>query len=792
MRRGDGVWLRRVCPDHGETEALIWRGAPDFGAWRAAGAGSSCCGPAPNPACPTECGLCFGHARETCCVLLELTQRCDLECPVCFAGAGSGAAEGVTESGDEDGEGPEAGRGAVATQRGSPEDPSIEVVEGWFRRLLAVAPGCNVQLSGGEPTVRDDLPEIIAVGRALGHGFLQLNTNGLRLAREAGYAERLARAGLSTVFLQFDGVDDAPYLALRGRPLAAAKDEAVRRCAQAGLGVVLVPTVVRGVNLDRLGDILDYALAHVPAVRGVHVQPMALLGRHTASGDVGEERVTLPDVMRALAEQSGGLIRLADLTPGDCEHALCSFSREYLRRGDGSLSPMGAPRDSSCGCGAPGIRPTTAAPGDRSASGIRDGRPVEIAATAKAAHVAARWSGARPAGRAERLAATAARPAAAGERCASPAADDCCAQSSAAGCFADPPSPVDSASPSPGPAPDQWDAIISDIHANAFSVSGMAFQDAWTIDLDRLRYCYLHVLAADGRVVPFCSYYLTPAGGERLLRTGGAAARPEAVAAGSAGGEPAIGRDCGCGGELVVEPYRGGCMICGAAITYHRERELTCHYCGAVVMSAGSCDSGHFVCDVCHGAAAVEIIKRVCLASGETDAMALMRVIREHPAFAVHGPEHHSLVPAVILTALRNRGAPVDDGKIVTAIERGRGVGGGACALLGVCGAASGLGIAVSLLLEADPLDGGKRQAVQQAAERALAAIAALNAPRCCQRDSWLALREAAELLPDVAGVSLGTVESFPCEQWRANAECIGVECPLWPAAVKVAASPES
>ena len=427
VQHGDEVWLRRVCPEHGEASAMVWRGAPGFDAWRASGAGASCCEPAENPACPTACGLCAGHVRQTCCVLLEVTRRCDLECPVCFAAALGEA----------------------------PGDPSIGTIEGWYRRLLDVAPGCNVQLSGGEPSLRDDLPEIIALGRALGHGFLQLNTNGLRLAAESGHAERLAEAGLSTVFLQFDGVDDEPYRALRGRPLAVVKERAVSRCAEAGLGVVLVPTVVRGVNLDRLGDILDFALRHAPAVRGVHVQPVALLGRSPEPRDPGPDRVTLPEVMRALVDQSAGRLDLADLTPGDCEHALCSFSREYLRADDGALTPLGAPAD-TCGHAAP---PAGAGRG--------------VASAAKAAHVAGRWSLPGPGGRTS-----------AGAACCGPVSE------------------------SPD---DQWDVIIEQIRTATFSVSGMAFQDAWTLDLDRLRHCYLHVLAGDGRVVPFCSRYLTAA-----------------------------------------------------------------------------------------------------------------------------------------------------------------------------------------------------------------------------------------------------------------------------------------
>ncbi len=344
---GDEVWMSRTCPDHGPARTLVWRGPPECEAWRDAGSGPSCCDPPANPDCPTACGLCAGHARATCCVLLEVTARCDLECPVCFAGS----------------------------QRAAPEDPSIGTIEGWYRRLLETAPGGNVQLSGGEPTVRDDLPEVIALGRSLGLPFLQLNTNGLRLAAEDGYAERLAAAGLDTVFLQFDGVDDDVHRALRGLPLSAVKDRAVERCSRAGLGVVLVPTVVRGINLERLGQVLDYALERHPAVRGIHLQPLALFGRYPAA-PAEDERVTLPDVMRELAAQSKGRLRLEDFAPGDCEHALCSFGREYLQHEDGTLVALRRDEAAGCGCG----------------SSAEPARSRVLRPEDKAAHVARRWA----------------------------------------------------------------------------------------------------------------------------------------------------------------------------------------------------------------------------------------------------------------------------------------------------------------------------------------------------------------------------------------------------------------
>jgi MoaA/NifB/PqqE/SkfB family radical SAM enzyme/ubiquinone/menaquinone biosynthesis C-methylase UbiE len=230
------------------------------------------------------------------------------------------------------------------------------------------------------------------------------------------------------------------------------------------------------------------------------------------------------------------------------------------------------------------------------------------------------------------------------------------------------------------------------------------------------------------------------------------------------------------------ESHRSGCMVCGGELAYlETNRSLACHYCGETLAANARCGQGHFVCDDCHGSTAVELLKQVCLRSREKDALALMQHIRSHPGFPIHGPEHHALVPAVILAALRNSGTPVTDAQILTAIERGQTIAGGACAFFGACGAALGAGIAVSMLTGATPLDGEKRRFIQQTTRSVLEDIAGYDAARCCQRDSWLAIRALSKLLAEQMGVTLTAAAAISCSQLGKNRECIRQRCPLWP-----------
>jgi len=225
-----------------------------------------------------------------------------------------------------------------------------------------------------------------------------------------------------------------------------------------------------------------------------------------------------------------------------------------------------------------------------------------------------------------------------------------------------------------------------------------------------------------------------------------------------------------------------GCMSCGAALRYFtEERELTCELCGTRSRSTATCVNGHFVCDSCHVEDGLAIIERICLTSRETDMFALLQAIRSHDAFPLHGPEHHALVPGVILATYRNLGGELSDEKILSGIRRGATVSGGACGTMGSCGAATGVGIAFSTILGATPLEPGPRSAALMATSEVLAEIAGLNAARCCRRECLVALRKAAEISATRLPIALQAQESVDCTQVHLNDECIGVDCPFYP-----------
>ena len=426
LRDGD-IYLRKTCTEHGAFETVVWRGSPAYDTWENQKIPAYPEKPFTTAklGCPYDCGLCPDHRQQPCCVLLEITERCDLGCPLCFARAG-----GTTG-----------------------EDPDLSTITFWFQNLMTAGGPFNIQLSGGEPCLRDDLPEIIALGRSFGFTFFQVNTNGLRLAKDRDYLKKLRDAGLSTVYLQFDGTDDAIYEKIRGTRLLSKKIAAIEHCVELQIGVVLVPTVVPGINSSDIGNILKFVLKYHPMVRGVHFQPVSYFGRYPKLPQ-NQDRITLPEVISLLEEQTGGLVKRENFKPSSGENAHCSFHGNFVVMPDGRLMPLTRHEPAVCCC-----KPVNA----------QDGR---IKAQA---FVSRTW--------------------------AAPATDE----------------PTRNSSPSLG----EWDTFLTRARTHILSISGMAFQDSWTIDLDRLRDCYILTVAPDGRLVPFCAYNLTSRNGKALYRCNG-------------------------------------------------------------------------------------------------------------------------------------------------------------------------------------------------------------------------------------------------------------------------------
>jgi uncharacterized radical SAM superfamily Fe-S cluster-containing enzyme len=425
-QNGD-LYLEKECSQHGHFKTLIWRDAESYTSW-----GMTSVKAVPpqrfktafDQGCPYDCGLCSDHQAQTCTAIIEVTQRCNLECPVCFASS------------------PMKGK----------SDPGLEQIEKMFQSVREYAGNPSLQLSGGEPTVRDDLPEIIALGKTMGFSHIQVNSNGLRIARHPDYLRKLVEAGADLIYLQFDGVDDEVYRALRGRALFDIKVQAIQNCAAANIGVLLVPTVFPQHNLHQLGDIVQFAKSWIPFVKGIHFQPVSYFGRFPGIQGDEEDRVTLPDVIHALVEQSGGELKKDNFLPRRSEDAHCSFNSVFVLGEDGKLH------------GRTNINYLAISEHQT------DEQPPALLAQA---FVNQRWRYID-------------EPQSEENSCC------CCSQKSS------------------------YEKRLEREQKYSITLTGMPFQDVWNIDFDRLQKCCVHVVTEQGHLVPFCAYYLTSLSGERI------------------------------------------------------------------------------------------------------------------------------------------------------------------------------------------------------------------------------------------------------------------------------------
>jgi 7,8-dihydro-6-hydroxymethylpterin dimethyltransferase len=304
FERDGKVWISKSCPEHGDFEELYWGDYEMYKkATRFAHDGKGIANPnsKEESQCPMNCGLCKNHKSQTALGNIVVTNRCDLQCFYCFF---------------------------YAKAMGYVYEPTKEQIRGMLRSMRNEKPvPCNaVQLTGGEPTSREDIVDIIKMAKEEGYDHIQLNTNGIRFSQSLEFAKKVKEAGVNTLYLSFDGTT----------PQTNPKNhweipKILDNCRKADIGIVLVPTVINTVNDQDIGNIVNFGIKNIDIVRAVNLQPVSLVGK-IAKADRKKFRITIPDVIKRLEEQTNGMITKEDFYPVPTVAPVTHFVEALLRR----------------------------------------------------------------------------------------------------------------------------------------------------------------------------------------------------------------------------------------------------------------------------------------------------------------------------------------------------------------------------------------------------------------------------------------------------------------------------
>lgn len=376
------IYLKKSCSEHGKNKELIWQdNRENYIRWLEYG------GLEIENFKIVECKL---RHPNICTAALMVTNKCNLDCPVCF-----------TRSKDDE-----------------IYNPSLEELTDLLKYYKSVAEdGAPLEFCGGEPTVRNDLPELAQIAKSMGFDYIQLNTNGIRISESAEYCLELKNSGITTIYLGFDGVFDETYMYKYNKDLFNVKIKAIENCKEAKLAVVLVPCIKPDVNDNQIGDIIKLAKEYIPGVKGIFFQPLSYFGIYPKDN---RKRITIPEILRNIEKQTHEEITADSFLPGSCEHAQCSFNGFFLMDNNKKLRPI-----------------TKFKKKEQSEDAHR-----RIRENTK----------------------------------------------------------------------NTWRYN----EQKYLTIGGMAFQDIWNYDLERVKRCTIHIIGKDKRLIPLCKKYLTNDQGEKL------------------------------------------------------------------------------------------------------------------------------------------------------------------------------------------------------------------------------------------------------------------------------------
>lgn len=279
------IWMKKKCKKHGEFKDLVYSNAELYKKiekWTFEDAPGLNKWIVDNPQCNLNCGLCNNHLSVGCQITIDLTNRCNLDCPVCFANA---------------------------NKTGKVYDLTKEQIDATIDNLSKIDPKPSVVMwAGGEPTIHQHFLYACEQAKKKGIVYLLAATNGITIANSLEFAKKAKAAGLDCLYLQFDGIGDEYYIGTRGKPLWEIKKKAVENCRKADLKVVLVPTVVKNLNGNQVGPILDFAIKNCDTVVGISYQPVSITGRIKYEERM-KMRETISDVCDDIETHTNGMLK---------------------------------------------------------------------------------------------------------------------------------------------------------------------------------------------------------------------------------------------------------------------------------------------------------------------------------------------------------------------------------------------------------------------------------------------------------------------------------------------------
>lgn len=450
------TFIVKNCSEHGTFRDIYWGDADNyhrFARYLHDGDGISNQKISSNGGCPGDCGICKEHKTSTILANIDVTNRCNQQCPICFANS------------------------AV---NGYLYEPSMDQIRTMMEMLLKQEPvTCKaVQFSGGEPTMRSDLFQLIQMAVEMGFKHIQLATNGKKLALSADYCRKLLESGLKTVYLQFDGTTPDVYIKTRGFNALPVKMRAIENCREAKMPIDLVPTIIRGVNDHQLGDIIRFVADNIDIIKGANFQPVSFAGRIDQE-QREKQRITIPDVTKGIEEQTEGVILSDDFYPVPFIVPLSHFANAEtgMKNVEFTVNPH-------CGAGTyvyveknKDLVPVNRFVDVEGLFEYLETLAVEVDG-ARHLKILARWRGMRKFINGIKM-------------------------------FVD---------KSRAPHDVDFGRIFADLlldrsgnatkvfHENIMLLGIMHFQDLYNIDTERLKRCGVHYATPDGRVIPFCTY----------------------------------------------------------------------------------------------------------------------------------------------------------------------------------------------------------------------------------------------------------------------------------------------